>query len=93
MLGEHRVNGPSAGGGYRCSCGTPLTLGEHPTHLATMLAGARAEAGRAVVDGVELCQILRGVVTALDTRLTVDRAPTSARPPPGESTQVIAADV
>lgn len=39
-----------------------------------MLAGARAEAGRGVVDEVDLCEILRDVVTALDTSLNVDRA-------------------
>lgn len=74
MLGEHRLNGRSHGGGYRCSCGTPLTFGEHPTHVTTMLAGARAEAGQGLVDEAELCEILRGVVIALGTSLEVDRA-------------------
>jgi len=57
-----------------------LALGEHPTHVVTMLAGARAEAGQAVVDEVDLCEILRDVVIALDTSLEVDRARTAARP-------------
>jgi hypothetical protein len=73
VLGAHQLHGRTGGGGYQCLCGTPLTLGAHPTHVATMLAGARTQAGRGVVDETELCEILRGVITALDTSLVPDR--------------------
>ncbi len=74
MLGEHGLHDRSGGGGCRCQCGAPLTPGAHPTHVATMLAGARAEAGRTVVDEAELWTTLRDVITALDTSLGSDGA-------------------
>ena len=49
-----------------------------------MLAAARAKAARGVVDEAGLCDILRTVVAALDTRLTVNHPdpPPSARTEP-----------
>lgn len=47
-----------------------------------MLAAARAEVGREVIDETGLCEILRTVVAALDTRITVHHP----EPPPSSRT-------